>query len=139
LLKTCIITVDLSNRDLQALEKAAKKRSKRLLRQQQKGLKAIDMQLLHGQKQEQAAIHEKPSNVGNPREAIQELPTEEALHSVDDLKECVICMERPREAGFVHAGTMHMVVCRKCVGLVEVGDPCPMCRVPVEHVVSAIF
>ena len=58
--------------------------------------------------------------------------------SVGD-KECAICMERPREAGFVHGGTMHMIVCRQCVGRVAVGDPCPMCRVPVEHVVSAIF
>jgi RNA polymerase subunit RPABC4/transcription elongation factor Spt4 len=32
-----------------------------------------------------------------------------------------------------------MVVCRKCVGLVSVGDPCPMCRVKVALVIDAIY
>lgn len=56
-----------------------------------------------------------------------------------DSELCVVCMDRPREAGFVHGKAMHLVVCNTCVELVAVGSPCTMRRVPVEHIVSAIY
>lgn len=53
---------------------------------------------------------------------------------------CVICMERPCNAGLVHAAEemIHRCCCHECaVDLRESGMPCPLCRLP--FVVMKLF
>lgn len=53
--------------------------------------------------------------------------------AVDDNGEvCVICMENPREVGFLHGSTMHRVSCIPCSNLC---DECPICRASIDQVI----
>ena len=54
---------------------------------------------------------------------------------------CVVCMERVREVGYLHAGTpatVHLATCRPCAWLAKNKDrlECPVCRQPVDSVVD---
>ncbi|KAG1662279.1 hypothetical protein FOA52_002168 [Chlamydomonas sp. UWO 241] len=57
----------------------------------------------------------------------------------DDAGCCVICLEAPRAAGFLHGDTVHRCVCRGCAPNIRVGDPCPLCRLSVERVLLGVY
>ncbi|GLI66698.1 hypothetical protein VaNZ11_010634 [Volvox africanus] len=50
--------------------------------------------------------------------------------------ECVICLNAPREVGFLHGDSVHCCVCRECSKCITAGDLCPLCRQPVERVLG---
>jgi hypothetical protein len=45
---------------------------------------------------------------------------------------CVVCWDAPLQVGLFHQGTQHVCVCQACSELLAAGQPCPMCRQPVE-------
>ncbi len=49
---------------------------------------------------------------------------------------CVICLSSPRTAGFLHGASVHRACCRECAALFQPGQPCPLCRQPVERVLG---
>ena len=56
------------------------------------------------------------------------------------LTECVVCLDRTRNATITHGETGHMCCCYDCaLDLQWRGDPCPMCRQPIDSVVRQFF
>ena len=50
---------------------------------------------------------------------------------------CVVCMEGPREAVIAHGQTAHTVCCMTCAhALKSRGEPCPICRAPIDTVLQ---
>ena len=55
----------------------------------------------------------------------------------DESKTCVICMDKKRNALFLHGKTSHLVCCLGCAKEVKKqGQCCPVCRKPIERVVE---
>mmetsp|Transcript_2314 Transcript_2314/g.5167 ORF Transcript_2314/g.5167 Transcript_2314/m.5167 type:complete len:1020 (-) Transcript_2314:1623-4682(-) len=52
---------------------------------------------------------------------------------------CVICLDAPMEAALAHGDSIHVCVCRTCSQLLQEGDPCPMCREPVEKIYKRLY
>jgi hypothetical protein len=50
--------------------------------------------------------------------------------------ECIICLNAPKEVGFLHGDSVHRCVCRDCSRRIAMGAPCPLCRQPVERVLG---
>ena len=49
---------------------------------------------------------------------------------------CIICMENPKNATLIHGDTGHCCSCWACAQVLKQrGDPCPICRAPIEHVI----
>ncbi|KAG1662277.1 hypothetical protein FOA52_002166 [Chlamydomonas sp. UWO 241] len=57
---------------------------------------------------------------------------------LEDAGCCAICLEASPSAGFLHGDTVHRV-CRGCTPVACVGDPCPMCRLPVDRVLLGVY
>nr|BCL66189.1 hypothetical protein [Volvox reticuliferus] len=55
---------------------------------------------------------------------------------VEPEPECVICLNAPKEVGFLHGNSVHCCVCRECSRSINVGALCPLCRQPVERVLG---
>jgi hypothetical protein len=49
---------------------------------------------------------------------------------------CVICLSSGREVGLLHGASVHMCVCKACAPLLRPGQPCPMCRQPIERIIG---
>jgi ankyrin repeat protein len=50
---------------------------------------------------------------------------------------CVICMEHPKTALLQHGGDGHLCCCMSCAKLLTArGDPCPLCRKPIDAVIQ---
>ena len=50
--------------------------------------------------------------------------------------ECVICLERPKDATIVHGTTGHVCCCTVCAQeLHRRRARCPICRAPIENVI----
>lgn len=43
------------------------------------------------------------------------------------------------DAGFLHGNTVHNCVCSSCSGRMRVGQPCPMCRAPIERIITRVY
>lgn len=49
---------------------------------------------------------------------------------------CIICMEQPKNATVIHGDTGHCCCCWACAQVLKHrGDPCPICRAPIDHVI----
>ncbi|KAK9864310.1 hypothetical protein WJX84_001116 [Apatococcus fuscideae] len=59
----------------------------------------------------------------------------------DDSDMCVVCMEKPCAAGFVHGNSVHKCCCRECAeDYKRSGHPsCPICREPIEHIITKFY
>eukprot|EP00948_MAST-09A_sp_MAST-9A-sp1_P003352 g3352.t1 len=59
--------------------------------------------------------------------------------SKDDIPEkelCVVCLENRKDATIVHGDSGHMATCFACARILQRrGDPCPICRASIEHVI----
>ncbi|KAK3277167.1 hypothetical protein CYMTET_14813 [Cymbomonas tetramitiformis] len=66
----------------------------------------------------------------HPTRGVQSLATEEAEELDDsDGKQCVVCLEVPRDTGTVVWSCGHMPVCWRCgIMLRQRREPCPLCR-----------
>ena len=54
----------------------------------------------------------------------------------DDNSKCIICMEQPKNATVIHGDTGHCCCCYACAQVLKQrGDPCPICRAPIDHVI----
>lgn len=54
----------------------------------------------------------------------------------DDNSKCIICMEQPKNATVIHGDTGHCCCCWPCAQVLKYrGDPCPICRAPIDHVI----
>ena len=54
----------------------------------------------------------------------------------DDNSKCIICMEQPKNATIIHGDTGHCCCCLQCAQVLKLrGDPCPICRAPIDHVI----
>ena len=54
----------------------------------------------------------------------------------DDSSKCIICMEQPKNATVIHGDTGHCCTCWPCAQVLKQrGDPCPICRAPIDHVI----
>jgi len=64
-----------------------------------------------------------------------------AQHGTGDDGTCVICLERPRTAGFVHGESVHKCCCKDCATKFKNDkEPyCPLCRRRIDHVLFAFF
>jgi hypothetical protein len=60
---------------------------------------------------------------------------------LDGEGECVVCLDRPKEAGFLHNSSVHKCCCRECaMALKSSPHPlCPVCRAPIEHVILNFY
>ncbi|XP_028392354.1 E3 ubiquitin-protein ligase Mdm2-like isoform X2 [Dendronephthya gigantea] len=55
----------------------------------------------------------------------------------DDVGNCVICLERPKDATIVHGTTGHVCCCTYCASeLFRRGENCPICRAPIQTVIK---
>lgn len=68
-------------------------------------------------------------------------PMGASLDGVPDSELCVICLEAPQEAGFLHGSTVHRCCCRTCALQLKRNNTqlCPLCREPIDHVVLAVY
>ena len=48
----------------------------------------------------------------------------------------LVLQDLPRQVGFLHGTTAHLCACRQCAAAIKVGNPCPMCRTPIERILS---
>lgn len=56
---------------------------------------------------------------------------------VDDSALCIVCMAKPKDATIVHGLTGHVCCCLQCAKKLERrGDPCPICREPIQLVIE---
>lgn len=56
--------------------------------------------------------------------------------SHDDVS-CLVCFSSQRTATFVHGETGHIACCLECARVLKGrGDPCPVCRLPVDAVIQ---
>ncbi|KAK3273761.1 hypothetical protein CYMTET_18011, partial [Cymbomonas tetramitiformis] len=66
-------------------------------------------------------------------------PNQSSRLAGDDIETCVVCMDAPREAAFVHGNSLHKCVCRVCAQDLLALDHskrfCPLCREPILTVV----
>lgn len=64
-----------------------------------------------------------------------------ALDDDDDDNTCVVCLAAPKEAGFVHAGSVHRCVCKSCAAdlMREEHKTCPICRQRIETVITGFY
>lgn len=53
----------------------------------------------------------------------------------EDADMCLVCMERPNEAGLLHGDSMHAGFCLRCACRVEAERRCPICQRHIERVV----
>jgi len=68
--------------------------------------------------------------IETPRNLVAPSPLETVLP-------CVVCMVGPKEAGFLHAGSVHACCCFDCAKQLELRvTGCPICRLPIEAVVK---
>ena len=57
------------------------------------------------------------------------------IFSASEDSSCIVCMERPRNATIVHGETAHACCCIECAKQLQAaGQPCPMCRLPIDVV-----
>lgn len=50
---------------------------------------------------------------------------------------CLVCFSSQRTATFVHGETGHIACCLECARVLKGrGDPCPVCRLPVDSVIQ---
>eukprot|EP00210_Caulerpa_lentillifera_P005930 g5669.t1 len=55
---------------------------------------------------------------------------------------CIICLENPQTAGFVHGQSIHRCVCKECALLFtkqNTQNTCPICRQEIEHVITDFY
>ncbi len=64
-----------------------------------------------------------------------------AWGGIPDSELCVICLEAPQEAGFLHGSTVHRCCCKKCALELKRNNTelCPLCRERIDHVVLAVY
>lgn len=56
---------------------------------------------------------------------------------LEDGNECVICMDKPKNATLIHGDCGHTVCCLECAkSLYANRGSCPMCRRPIEKVIQ---
>ncbi|KAF5829306.1 hypothetical protein DUNSADRAFT_16286 [Dunaliella salina] len=56
--------------------------------------------------------------------------------SLNDARdECIICLSAPIERGFLHGNDVYFCVCKAC-SQANIGDPCPLCRMPIERIIN---
>lgn len=57
--------------------------------------------------------------------------------NLDDSEKCIVCISRPKNATIVHGHTGHICCCLSCAYALERrGDPCPICRAPIDRVIK---
>lgn len=57
--------------------------------------------------------------------------------NLDDSEKCIVCYSRPKNATIVHGNTGHICCCLPCAYRLESrGDPCPICRAPIDRVIK---
>lgn len=50
---------------------------------------------------------------------------------------CLVCFSSARNATFVHGETGHISCCLECARVLKGrGDPCPVCRLPIDRVIT---
>ena len=55
----------------------------------------------------------------------------------DDAGECVVCLDKPKDATIVHGATGHVCCCTSCaLQLQRNGSHCPICRAPIDRVIK---
>ncbi|CAL8467857.1 g7395 [Coccomyxa elongata] len=69
---------------------------------------------------------------------------ETALHTDFDDEDgmCVVCMEHPCEAGFLHGESVHKCCCRECARTIKQSQKtplCPMCRSPIDGFIMNFY
>ncbi|KAK9808330.1 hypothetical protein WJX73_002528 [Symbiochloris irregularis] len=54
---------------------------------------------------------------------------------------CVVCLDKPASAGFVHGDSVHKCCCRECAADIKAAHypSCPMCRQPIEHIIMNFY
>jgi len=63
--------------------------------------------------------------------------TTNPLIPLTEAEECIICVTERKTAGFLHGNTVHQACCLHCAnGVKTKGQPCPVCRLPIERVVQ---
>lgn len=54
----------------------------------------------------------------------------------DGSGDCLICLDRPKDATIVHGNTGHVCCCTTCANeLMRKGARCPICRAPIDRVI----
>ena len=63
-----------------------------------------------------------------------------ALPSRQQPATCLVCLSEEQTAMIVHGGTGHIACCLMCARILKAkGDPCPVCRAPIESVIQHFF
>ncbi|KAK9909290.1 hypothetical protein WJX75_000074 [Coccomyxa subellipsoidea] len=60
----------------------------------------------------------------------------------DDDGLCVVCMEHPCEAGFLHGDSVHKCCCRECAKAIKQSSKtplCPLCRQPIDSFIMNFY
>lgn len=64
-----------------------------------------------------------------------------AVADSSDEESCVICLDAPKEAGFIHGDSVHRCVCVACAADVmhQKEKECPICRKRIERVINQFY
>ena len=59
---------------------------------------------------------------------------------VEDDALCIICLTNLKDATIIHGATGHVCCCLVCAKTLEDrGDPCPICREPIQLVIQQLL
>eukprot|EP01103_Thecamoeba_quadrilineata_P006006 TRINITY_DN15748_c0_g1_i1.p1 TRINITY_DN15748_c0_g1~~TRINITY_DN15748_c0_g1_i1.p1 ORF type:complete len:386 (-),score=16.52 TRINITY_DN15748_c0_g1_i1:66-1223(-) len=85
----------------------------------------------------QKPVHQSTQTPPLIRETpLEIIKTVRSLDEDDDDKLCVVCLDGPKNAVFVHGDEGHQVCCLRCARDIKAKNSvCPMCRLPIDAVV----
>eukprot|EP01026_Neomeris_dumetosa_P062399 TRINITY_DN5902_c0_g2_i1.p3 TRINITY_DN5902_c0_g2~~TRINITY_DN5902_c0_g2_i1.p3 ORF type:complete len:139 (-),score=9.08 TRINITY_DN5902_c0_g2_i1:397-783(-) len=79
-----------------------------------------------------AAVPEPEPEIILPEQQVEE-------QQLEDEQLCIICMAEPKTVGFAHGETMHRCICLECSQRFEVGNPCPICKQPIQLILKKVY
>ena len=61
--------------------------------------------------------------------------------SKPDSNNCIVCLDAPKAASFIHGTTAHLVCCLKCAESIsrQRNAACPVCRLPIDSIVQTFL
>eukprot|EP01025_Chloroclados_australasicus_P050116 TRINITY_DN572_c0_g1_i1.p1 TRINITY_DN572_c0_g1~~TRINITY_DN572_c0_g1_i1.p1 ORF type:complete len:445 (+),score=23.06 TRINITY_DN572_c0_g1_i1:172-1506(+) len=57
----------------------------------------------------------------------------------EDEQLCVVCLSEPKSVGLAHGETVHKCLCVECSKSFERGQPCPICKQPIDLILKKFF
>ena len=86
----------------------------------------------------QQSIHSQEQSISNRTSTLPDQFSSLTLSDLgNDAVSCIVCMDRPKNATFIHGRTGHTCCCLQCADKIHrKGLPCPICRNSITAVIE---